>query len=91
MFFFILNEIKINKIDFYRFQDYENDSHGKDIILQRTSIKIPGSNKPRIGLRCSNNDNKLNELTTTDSQSNTMGKNNLSVLFVFNEFIFRQS
>jgi len=46
--------------------DYENDSHGKEIILQRTTIKIPGSNKPRIALRSSSNDNKLNDLTSTD-------------------------
>lgn len=38
------------------FQDYENDAHGKEIILQRTTIKIPGSNKPRIALRGSNNE-----------------------------------
>ncbi|CAF5127262.1 unnamed protein product, partial [Rotaria sp. Silwood1] len=54
--------------------DYENDSHGKEIILQRTSIKIPGSNKPRIGLRSSSNDNKLNDMTSTDSLSHTQGK-----------------
>jgi len=33
------------------FHDYENDVHGKEIILQRTSIKIPGSNKPRITVK----------------------------------------
>ncbi|CAF5023987.1 unnamed protein product, partial [Rotaria sp. Silwood1] len=54
--------------------DYENDSHGKEIILQRTSIKIPGSNKPRIGLRSSSNDNKLNDMTSTDSLSHTQRK-----------------
>ncbi|CAF3961234.1 unnamed protein product [Rotaria sp. Silwood2] len=54
--------------------DYENDSHGKEIILQRTSIKIPGSNKPRIALRSSSNDNKLNDMTSTDSLSHTSGK-----------------
>lgn len=47
-------------------QDYENDSHGKEIILQRTTIKIPGSNKPRIALRSASNENKLNDLTTSD-------------------------
>ena len=26
-----------------------DDSHGKEIDLQKTTIKIPGSNKPRIG------------------------------------------
>ncbi|CAF3262863.1 unnamed protein product [Rotaria sp. Silwood2] len=46
--------------------DYENDSHGKEIILQRTTIKIPGSNKPRIALRSASNDNKLNDLTSSD-------------------------
>ena len=42
--------------------DYENDSHGKEIILQRTTIKIPGSNKPRNALRTGNN-----EISTVDS------------------------
>ncbi|CAF0838528.1 unnamed protein product [Adineta ricciae] len=46
--------------------DYENESHGKEIILQRTTIKIPGSNKPRIALRSASNDNKLNDLTSSD-------------------------
>ena len=41
--------------------DYENDSHGKEIILQRTTIKIPGSNKPRVALRSANNDPKSND------------------------------
>ncbi|CAF1573018.1 unnamed protein product, partial [Adineta steineri] len=56
------------------FHDYENDSHGKEIILQRTTIKIPGSNKPRVALRSSSNDNKLNDVTSTDSISTTAGK-----------------
>ncbi|CAF1106197.1 unnamed protein product [Adineta ricciae] len=56
------------------FHDYENDSHGKEIILQRTTIKIPGSNKPRVALRSSSNDNKLNDLTSTDSLPTTSGK-----------------
>ncbi|CAF3726435.1 unnamed protein product [Rotaria sordida] len=54
--------------------DYENDSHGKEIILQRTSIKIPGSNKPRIALRSSSNDNKLHDMTSTDLLSHASGK-----------------
>ncbi len=29
--------------------DYMEDSHGKEIDLQKTTIKIPGANKPRIG------------------------------------------
>lgn len=29
--------------------DYMDESHGKEIDLQKTTIKIPGSNKPRIG------------------------------------------
>jgi Arf-GAP with GTPase, ANK repeat and PH domain-containing protein 1/3/4/5/6/9/11 len=29
--------------------DYMDDVHGKEIDLQKTTIKIPGSNKPRIG------------------------------------------
>ncbi|CAF1959252.1 unnamed protein product [Rotaria magnacalcarata] len=54
--------------------DYENDSHGKEIILQRTSIKIPGSNKPRVALRSSSNDNKLNDVISTDLLSTTSSK-----------------
>ena len=30
-------------------KDYMDESHGKEIDLQKTTIKIPGSNKPRIG------------------------------------------
>ncbi len=29
--------------------DYMEDAHGKEIDLQKTTIKIPGANKPRIG------------------------------------------
>lgn len=29
--------------------DYMEESHGKEIDLQKTTIKIPGANKPRIG------------------------------------------
>ncbi|RNA43200.1 Centaurin-gamma [Brachionus plicatilis] len=29
--------------------DYMDDVHGKEIDLQKTTIKIPGANKPRIG------------------------------------------
>jgi Arf-GAP/GTPase/ANK repeat/PH domain-containing protein 1/3 len=46
--------------------DYENDSHGKEIILQRTTIKIPGSNKPRVALRSANNDPKSNDTLPFD-------------------------
>jgi hypothetical protein len=38
-----------------------DDSHGKEIDLQKTTIKIPGANKPRIGKSVVNLDtNKLN-------------------------------
>lgn len=30
-------------------KDYMDDIHGKEIDLQKTTIKIPGANKPRIG------------------------------------------
>jgi hypothetical protein len=41
--------------------DYMDDSHGKEIDLQKTTIKIPGANKPRIGKAIqSNNTNQLN-------------------------------
>ena len=29
--------------------DYMDEVHGKEIDLQKTTIKIPGANKPRIG------------------------------------------
>ena len=70
-------------------QDYENDSHGKEIVLQRTTIKIPGSNKPRIALRSTSNDNKLNDVTSTDgaiiiSNSSVTPGSNL-FLFTFDQ------
>ena len=38
-----------------------DDSHGKELDLQKTTIKIPGANKPRIGKSVVNLDtNKLN-------------------------------
>jgi hypothetical protein len=41
--------------------DYMDDSHGKEIDLQKTTIKIPGANKPRIGKSLIHLDtNKLN-------------------------------
>ena len=41
--------------------DYMDDSHGKEIDLQKTTIKIPGANKPRIGKAIqANNTNQLN-------------------------------
>lgn len=37
-----------------------DEVHGKEIDLQKTTIKIPGANKPRIGKSCLNLDaNKL--------------------------------
>ncbi len=47
-------------------QDYMDDSHGKEIDLQKTTIKIPGANKPRIGKSTLNLDaNKLDINTLT--------------------------
>ncbi len=63
-FFWGVNFQKTKWISFCK--DYENDSHGKEIILQRTTIKIPGSNKPRVALRSANNDNKLTDVLTND-------------------------
>ncbi|CAF0773886.1 unnamed protein product [Brachionus calyciflorus] len=47
--------------------DYMDDVHGKEIDLQKTTIKIPGANKPRIGKsllsldNASTNTQKLNQ------------------------------
>jgi hypothetical protein len=44
-----------------KFQDYMEVTHGKEIDLQKTTVKIPGANKPRIGKSVINLDaNKLN-------------------------------
>ncbi|CAF1325013.1 unnamed protein product, partial [Didymodactylos carnosus] len=51
--------------------DYEHDVHGKEIILQRTTIKIPGTNKPRVALRSTSNDTKLNDLSDAVVISNS--------------------
>ena len=53
------------------FHDYENDVHGKEIILQRTTIKIPGSHKPRIALRSSNNETPSDASLLTASKAET--------------------
>jgi Arf-GAP/GTPase/ANK repeat/PH domain-containing protein 2 len=40
--------------------DYMEDSHGKEIDLQKTTIKIPGAYRPRIGNNNKVDPNKLN-------------------------------
>jgi hypothetical protein len=49
-----------------------DDAHGKEIDLQKTTIKIPGANKPRIGKSFINLEaNKL------QSEINSLNLNNL--------------
>lgn len=59
-----------------------DEVHGKEIDLQKTTIKIPGANKPRIGKSLLNLDaNKLNSeinslnLNTNGSHSVSNGPN----------------
>ena len=68
-------------------QDYENDVHGKEIILQRTTIKIPGSNKPRIALRSSNQESKLPDLSSTDT-SLIIPSSSFSLIFFSSSSLF---
>ena len=35
-------------------QDYMEDSHGKEINLMQTTVKIPGQHKPRLNTQLSN-------------------------------------
>jgi hypothetical protein len=64
--------------------DYMDDSHGKEIDLQKTTIKIPGANKPRIGKAIqTNNTNQLNtdinsmNLNCNMQNSNDQNKNTI--------------
>lgn len=57
--------------------DYMDDSHGKEIDLQKTTIKIPGANKPRIGKSVLNLD--TNKLNTEGAAEN--GKNGAIAAF----------
>ncbi len=64
--------------------DYMDDSHGKEIDLQKTTIKIPGANKPRIGKTIQpHNCNQLNSdvnsisLNGNTINSNDQNKNNM--------------
>jgi hypothetical protein len=54
------------------------ETHGKEIDLQKTTIKIPGANKPRIGKSVINLDaNKLNnEISTMHISGTTTPVNN---------------
>ena len=56
------------------------DSHGKEIELQKTTVKIPGSIKPRIGKTFDHNrlNTEINMLNLTSSISTVI--NNHSVL-----------
>jgi len=56
------------------------DSHGKEIELQKTTVKIPGSIKPRIGKAFDHNrlNNEINMLNLTSGVSTVI--NNHSVL-----------
>lgn len=50
-----------------------DDAHGKEIDLQKTTIKIPGANKPRIGKSFINLEaNKL------QSEINSLNLNNFA-------------
>ena len=58
-----------------------DDSHGKEIDLQKTTIKIPGSNKPRIGrslipVDTNRINNEINSLNINGNY-NIDNKNNL--------------
>jgi Arf-GAP/GTPase/ANK repeat/PH domain-containing protein 1/3 len=60
-----------------------DDSHGKEIDLQKTTIKIPGANKPRIGKSVINLDtnklqNDINSLHLTNNSQDTNLKNGTS-------------
>lgn len=58
--------------------DYMDESHGKEIDLQKTTIKIPGSNKPRIGKSLIQVDtNRINNeinLLSLNGNSNGVGQ-----------------
>ena len=64
------------------------DSHGKEIELQKTTVKIPGSIKPRIGKAFDHNrlNNEINMLNLTTSISTVI--NNHSVLNKNDKIIF---
>ena len=49
--------------------DYMEDSHGKEIELQKTTVKIPGSIKPRIGKNFDQNrlNNEINMLNLSSN------------------------
>ena len=41
-------------IHLFLIQDYMEDSHGKEINLMQTTVKIPGQHKPRLNTQLSN-------------------------------------
>lgn len=56
--------------------DYMDDSHGKEIDLQKTTIKIPGAYKPRIGKVMQVDPNKLNtDINSLNINSNLQNMN----------------
>lgn len=53
-----------------------DDVHGKEIDLQKTTIKIPGANKPRIGKSLVNLDNTNTQKLNQDINSLNINSNN---------------
>jgi hypothetical protein len=47
-----------------------DDAHGKEIDLQKTTIKIPGANKPRIGKSLIHLNNDINSLNLNSINTN---------------------
>lgn len=47
-------QLYITEIIFLCSQDYMGDSHGKEINLMQTTVKIPGQHKPRLNTQLSN-------------------------------------
>lgn len=64
-----------------------DDVHGKEIDLQKTTIKIPGANKPRIGKSLLNLEaNKLQtDINSLNLNSNGLGTNGHDVKHVLTE------
>ena len=63
--------------------DYMDDSHGKEIDLQKTTIKIPGANKPRIGKSLIHLD--TNKLNNDINSLNLNNNNNVNMLNNLND------
>lgn len=55
------------------------DAHGKEIDLQKTTVKIPGANKPRIGKSLIHLNNDINSLNLNSINTNGLiNKNGLN-------------